>query len=911
MSKLPKNTISYNYDSNIVYKNYSENLPHLSTWIDEILVLNERSCPTKTNPTTEHLAQALQRYDSIFKELFRQSSVHSEQLTRLLAKSWMGVVKLLDYMIKSYHRYSKHTSHVQEQSQELLRERQGQVAASSVLKEEYELQRTALRAKIRTLEAQVDAISATNREVNNENIRLRKIIDIYIKSQELNEQSWDIMDDNFIGKVKQEDDNNDNATTDGSVAAAGGSHQQNSLDASKIQFQILSRLEIEMGEVLTQVIKEEDRQRFLLTDVMHLMKKNQDIFGSGTSVNGKWKTGKVEEVQMVDEAIQVDEKQNFGVVEDLILSPRDTDALGPAPIVPSTAIIVRGEHIPYQLRKHMKSFPFVLRIPTSVWLCQQIMAIYVDKIRFDEENKGSLKKVSLADHVYQYYKKSYHMECLADMQISQLISACESYAKTNARVSLFAAQIGLLDKEAEPPLDVRDTEFILSALSYLLSQGELLPDKSTTKVKGKLKKEGLNIRPDVTRSVAIDCITHLFERYLPDAGADYIIKVKSMSGTEKGSKYIDIDMFLDVLIDPWQQLRMNWEEHAHFLFDLHCNVYRVLSDVQFANDFGNKDRDSVLMQVNKQSANDCLRRPMRSLKVAKDKESNDDDDDVKPAAEVGVKKPPSGQANANKEPICELMNRKAFTLALTSINPSMNFRDVDKLYDESLHSAHDGVLRVLQQLWLRVLVDNNTMRNMSKPPTRNQPVRDNKERFQESQDAPKVDKSVDKYCYINVRTMASQWAKPYHDRVFKAADIEEAAFVRTVVHYNLFASSPLLELMHIAPKDLWPNADMFIKQLQARKKKAEDAAAAQLLHQQMVQRLEEEARQKREEEERQQREKEQEEERIRLEEEAKKGKKGKKKQQQPHAVPSPTKDQALKESSISSIKSGSETIVTK
>jgi len=207
---------------------------------------------------------------------------------------------------------------------------------------------------------------------------------------------------------------------------------------------------------------------------------------------------------------------------------------------------------------------------------------------------------------------------------------------------------------------------------------------------------------------------------------------------------------------------------------------------------------------------------------------------------------------------------------------------------------------------MRVLVDNNAQKNASKPPTRNQHGRDYKEKLQENPVAQKIDTCVDRYCYVNVRTMASQWSKPYHDRVFKAADIEEATFVRIIVHYNLFTASPLLELMHIAPKDLWPNADMFIKQLQARKKKAEDTAAAQLLHQQMLMKLEKEARQKREEEERQRIEIEQEEERKRLELEASKSKKSKKKPQQQPA--GSTKDQSLKESSISSVKSGNETV---
>lgn len=68
-----------------------------------------------------------------------KSSIFSESVTKMLAKTWVGVVKLLDYMIKSYHRYVKHTSHLQKETQELITERNRNDAAHKVQKEEADL----------------------------------------------------------------------------------------------------------------------------------------------------------------------------------------------------------------------------------------------------------------------------------------------------------------------------------------------------------------------------------------------------------------------------------------------------------------------------------------------------------------------------------------------------------------------------------------------------------------------------------------------------------------------------------------------------------------------------------------------------------------------------------------------------
>lgn len=137
MPILSKN-VAHEYDSSYVFRSYSANIPYLTSWIDELIQLTEKSL-TPANPTTQQLVESLQRYDIIFCELLRQNNIFSEQLTKLFGKSWEGALRLLDYVIKSYHRYVKHTTHLQNQAQQLLNERLAQMAGAKVREEEFEL----------------------------------------------------------------------------------------------------------------------------------------------------------------------------------------------------------------------------------------------------------------------------------------------------------------------------------------------------------------------------------------------------------------------------------------------------------------------------------------------------------------------------------------------------------------------------------------------------------------------------------------------------------------------------------------------------------------------------------------------------------------------------------------------------
>jgi hypothetical protein len=154
MPSLSRNVV-HDYDPKSVFHNQAINIPLLTNWIDELVSLTEKSLPVRNTPTTEQLVESLQRYDAVFRELMRQTGKYSVNITRMFAKTWTGTLNLMDYMVKSYHRYVTTTDHLQEQARQLLKQRAAQVASTALQKEEFVLERTALRAQIRTLQAEV------------------------------------------------------------------------------------------------------------------------------------------------------------------------------------------------------------------------------------------------------------------------------------------------------------------------------------------------------------------------------------------------------------------------------------------------------------------------------------------------------------------------------------------------------------------------------------------------------------------------------------------------------------------------------------------------------------------------------------------------------------------------------------
>ena len=67
--------------------------------------------------------------------------------------------------------------------------------ASKVKEDEFDLEKTYLKAKIRNLEAEIDSMSATNREAEREISKLRNILNRYVNSEGMNASIWDVINE--------------------------------------------------------------------------------------------------------------------------------------------------------------------------------------------------------------------------------------------------------------------------------------------------------------------------------------------------------------------------------------------------------------------------------------------------------------------------------------------------------------------------------------------------------------------------------------------------------------------------------------------------------------------------------------------------------------------------------------------
>ena len=124
----------------------------------------------------------------------------------------------------------------------------------------------------------------------------------------------------------------------------------------------------------------------------------------------------------------------------------------------------------------------------------------------------------------------------------------------------------------------------------------------------------------------------------------------------------DLDIFVNILLEPWTNVRSIWEDHARYLFREHCAVHRILQEATFSNDEGVSATDTILVEVNKVSASDCIRRPLRLFQ--------------KPDYDANNNRGAQKEGNPNKEPVCELVNFKTFHDILKIIAPNLSFREV-------------------------------------------------------------------------------------------------------------------------------------------------------------------------------------------------------------------------------------------
>lgn len=1002
MPVLNPNALADQYDdAGQVFSNYSSNLPHLNSWIDELIDLTKKSSHGREVPTTEVLVEFTQRYNAVFKELLRQTAVFNIPLSQLIAKAWNSNLELLDHMIKTYHKHVRETSQIRGHAQQVLREKQSQEAAVKNRDEESVLERTVLRARIRGLEAEMEAMKIIQNRSNSENRYLRLIVDEYIRSSDANgrfaelanamEQQSQHVSHKHHKNDKQAASKSQADDTPNFAAIHSGFGRKDTIEAGRVQLRELNKVEAEMNRILGAISKEEDRQRLIVQDLRKLVQKNPSLFGKDAvaSVTNKGafnvavdtlRGGVCRPVNVADVGVQVDEKDALGALNDLDLemttvvvasalgttttttqsavhaadpgqssgSRRERDrSLRPPPGIAflekeTTLLHTDGSHIPYRLRRLMRHFPQIQRIPPVEWLLQTIMSIYVSKIDsdFSREGKG-LRRLSLSEAIYQYYIELYGIGAVTDVQIATLVAACEFHRASVARVTLFAHQLGLFDKEGAPVIDERDTQFVLLAIRLLIERGQLVQGavqqrgsgsgggegddadgegsgggggggvgggvggapsamgersnddedevvatRSLTSSSGDLEalaaagdaptsplgsgprstrsklsasqrphasmavnwsaiRVGARFVAEIERADAVDVCRALFEDMLTEGESlqgltECIIKLKSMQGVGtdrermakgKASRHIHVDEFLMVLLDPWDQhVRRPWWEHMQFLFKQHCVCFKVVTEAHFATDQVAVDKDAILNEVSSAVAKECIRRPLLPLvsmvasivqqskqqlaaEVAAaaadtdlfgEKEEDDDDAALGADSRIGVilrrrrqqelTSAMTSMGDPKKGAVCELLTLRGFHAVLKMINPTLADSQIDAMYEDAVTRSQEVVQRALERLWRPLYIS--------------------------SSNPPRLSKTKSDECgrvfYVNVHGRATQWARPFCLRTFHCQDVNVDDFVTTLMHHDCFACSPLMELFRIRPHELWPNIDIFAKQLEGK-----------------------------------------------------------------------------------------------
>lgn len=172
----------------------------------------------------------------------------------------------------------------------------------------------------------------------------------------------------------------------------------------------------------------------------------------------------------------------------------------------------------------------------------------------------------------------------------------------------------------------------------------------------------------------------------------------------------------------------------------------MIGDVVFATDVlgGPKDKDVMLVNLNKMASADCPRKPMRNI-IKAPAASGKSDDVSKHRRQRSTK-----QGNVNKEHVCDAITRSDFGNALRLLLPDIADDEIDFIFEDACHLSFEIVTRSLDTLWTCCWDD-----------------------------------KLKRHFYINNINNTAQWTRPFHQKNFHTREIEEIVFLKTLLKFDI------------------------------------------------------------------------------------------------------------------------------
>lgn len=498
------------------YRAAAHDVQHFSTWVKEITADE----PVKELSLEECSAQ-FKRYGALAEELKSQVEVHSSRLGVVLGKLWAGTTRLLVQLFSLNGRLKAEKDQLQQDldAQKAL----GVETKNAFLVEldQMKLQLTVARAALRDKDTEVLNLSRSNRHMESELLRLRRVIGTYIEGHP---EDVDEADDLGGGVAMRGGDAISLSSGDG---AKDEPYIPAAIDTLGTQRQRdVFELDDEVDAMFAMVAHENQRQRKFADDMDRMMdslhrSKGGSLASRLASEDGMHNDnapGGQPRAEMGDSQAQTKDSEfemlalgiEFGMGS---LSSRcrgggggGPDAVGDGmdaagdgrsdqakgggkdggrpgsrgkgkgtvPNHPPPNIVERdpsksegGMHMPNALRTQMGSFPRTLRIPSLLSTLKFTLKMFLDKMKYDEVcDANQQARLSVPEFVYFFYCKKYGLEKLADLHTTQLQLAMLHH-RQHKRINLLAMFLGAYEVDNPPPLTLRDTNFLFLVLANL------------------------------------------------------------------------------------------------------------------------------------------------------------------------------------------------------------------------------------------------------------------------------------------------------------------------------------------------------------------------------------------------------------------------------------------------------------
>lgn len=417
-----------------------------------------------------------------------------------------------------------------------------------------------------------------------------------------------------------------------------------------------------------------------------------------------------------------------------------------------------GKHVPVLLRKRMRSFPQTRRIPTLGATLRLVLNIQLAKLEDAE--------LPLAVFAYEYFEKRYGAG-LADEHASQLVRAIEHHANTSKRARLFHSWLGLGDKDAPPA--ARDANLIATLFWQLRDSKQLTADVVRLKGDGPI---------DVSRSKAVNAAKCALQDILPDRGAGLFHRIDNMppfSPTTPAA--VDLDDLLEIVTTDWADVHDLWRKHAHYLFDDHAPLFQVREEMRFADDTGQRDIDSLLVQVDPKPLNFRLR-PARLP--------------ADPVVQNLGRIDDSGDFTA-------LLTKDAFRALVRHLDPYVAEDRVDDLFDRGCAMMREHLAGIFATVWNRYSLCGDRA------------IPDIAAAFDDDDDRGAT-RAIFWHSPVLDRT---QWTPPFDSANFRVSELDRDTFTELCLDARIFATSPFSRLLATKlPDDLWPNSDAYLARIE-------------------------------------------------------------------------------------------------